>query len=179
MIFFSSDHHFAHRNIIKFIPRDFSSVSEMDEALIRLWNQTVSPNDTIYHLGDFTLGGQEMARGYFRRLNGTIKAVPGGHDHRWCKTHWLGKMGNYFSAQGVPVEILHPLHTLKTQGVVVVLCHWAMKTWHLSHHGSYHLFGHSHSRLSGDGRSMDVGVDAHHYRPVSLPAIIQELNNGN
>jgi hypothetical protein len=41
----------------------------------------------------------------------------------------------------------------------VILCHYGMRVWPASHHGSVHFYGHSHGRLPGYGRSRDVGVD--------------------
>ena len=54
-IFFTSDHHFGHTNIIKFSERPFDSVEEMDEELIKRWNSKIGKNDKVYHLGDLGL----------------------------------------------------------------------------------------------------------------------------
>ena len=51
-IWFTSDSHFGHRNIITYSSRPFSSVEEMDETLIQNWNSVVKPNDLIFNLGD-------------------------------------------------------------------------------------------------------------------------------
>ena len=175
MIYFTSDHHFGHRNISAYTNRPFDSVESMDEALIAAWNRTVSPSDMVYHLGDFTLGGQEVARKYFARLNGNISVVPGGHDHRWTKTGWKGWGSGYTSASGLPVLILPSLYTLKAEGHIIVLCHWAMRVFDRSHYGSLHLYGHSHGKLPGTNHSMDVGVDAVGYEPISLGEVIKRL----
>ena len=53
-IFFTSDLHFGHANIIKYDSRPFNSISHMDEELIKRWNESVSPNDTVYILGDIS-----------------------------------------------------------------------------------------------------------------------------
>lgn len=55
MIYFSSDHHFGHLNIIQYCKRPFSSVEEMNEEMARRWNSVVNPDDTVYYLGDFSL----------------------------------------------------------------------------------------------------------------------------
>ena len=55
MIFFTSDHHFYHSNIIKYCQRPFHSVEEMNEEMIRRWNSVVGVDDTVYYLGDFSL----------------------------------------------------------------------------------------------------------------------------
>ncbi len=52
-LYFTSDTHFGHKNIIQTCNRPFASVDEMDEAMVARWNQRVGPDDTVFHLGDF------------------------------------------------------------------------------------------------------------------------------
>jgi len=137
--------------------RPIPTIIEMDELLILDWNNTVKPNDTVYHLGDFTLGGLDIARGYFQQLNGNIKVVPGGHDHRWVEKSC--NMTPCQSATGVEIEVLPPIYTLEHRPVPVVMCHYAMRTFDRSHYGSIHLYGHSHGRLLQVQNCLDVGID--------------------
>lgn len=58
-VFFTADPHFGHTNIIRYENRPFASAEEMDQELIRRWNETVSPEDTVYLLGDFSFYGKE------------------------------------------------------------------------------------------------------------------------
>ncbi|MEJ7707010.1 MAG: hypothetical protein WKF82_06805 [Nocardioidaceae bacterium] len=55
-VYFTSDTHFSHANIIRLCNRPFADVDEMDEAIIERWNATVTSADTVYHLGDVALG---------------------------------------------------------------------------------------------------------------------------
>lgn len=59
-LFFTSDTHFFHEGIIKFCTRPFESVEEMNETLIRNWNETVPKDGTVFHLGDFAFGGWQL-----------------------------------------------------------------------------------------------------------------------
>ena len=54
-IFFTSDHHFGHYNVIKYCNRPFTSAQQMDEIMILRWNETVLPDDEVYYLGDFAM----------------------------------------------------------------------------------------------------------------------------
>jgi calcineurin-like phosphoesterase family protein len=54
-IFFTSDHHFGHENIIRYCNRPFTSVQQMNEIMILRWNGAVLPEDEVYYLGDFAM----------------------------------------------------------------------------------------------------------------------------
>jgi calcineurin-like phosphoesterase family protein len=53
MNFFTSDTHYGHANIIKYSSRPFSSVEEMNDALVKKINDKVGVDDCLWHLGDF------------------------------------------------------------------------------------------------------------------------------
>ncbi len=59
MIYFTSDTHFGHKNIIKHTGRPFYSIQEMDDILVRNWNRKVGVYDDIYILGDVSMKGAE------------------------------------------------------------------------------------------------------------------------
>ena len=178
--FFTSDTHFGHRNIIKYTKRPFADAREMDEALITRWNEVVGDNDVVYHLGDFTLKDSHFAAKIFQRLNGHIKVLGyhWHHDKRWLP-QGFGR-SPFASSGGVPVQILPPMAVLRFKHLrnkgrpqVVVLCHYAMSKWDRSHHGSWHLYGHSHGVFENGGLSMDVGVDCNDFRPFSLEDVAE------
>ena len=79
-VFFIADTHFGDKRILNYENRPFADTAEMDEALIRGWNGTVSPDDTVWHLGDFGADGREAE--LLCRLNGHIRLVRGNHDTR-------------------------------------------------------------------------------------------------
>lgn len=163
--FFTSDTHFGHVNIIKYCKRPFSSVEEMDNTLVRNWNAIVRPEDTVYHLGDFAVGGGP-ATPYLRRLSGNIYFCRGNHDKRLI---------NYYSYDfdsSVPY-----LRELTVEKQEIVLCHYAMKVWNGSHKGHWQLYGHSHGTLPDDPNSLscDVGVDCWNYFPVSMDQLRDKM----
>ena len=167
-IWFTSDTHFHHKNIIEYCNRPFTSVDEMDEALVTNWNARVGVNDTVYHLGDFLLCKSRSRRGFsecltrmIAKLNGaSIFLLPGNHD----------KVG---SGDHPRLCVIPPLVYLPQFGPAgLVLCHYALRVWHKSHYGSWHLYGHSHGFLpENDSASFDIGVDANGYAPVSYDEV--------
>jgi len=78
--FFTSDHHFGHKNILEYEKdaRPFKTLEEMHHVLINNWNSVVSKNDIVYHLGDFAFGRHNIS--IARHLNGRKKLVLGNHD---------------------------------------------------------------------------------------------------
>lgn len=160
-IFFTADHHFGHRGIITMCGRPFDNVDEMDEALISRWNERVRKGDTVYHLGDFTMGASaERGVEIFARLNGRKHLIVGNHDKLKVRSlPWA-------SPPQARVLLRHPAEKLP-----LVLDHYAMRTWPGAHRGAIHLYGHSHGGLAGHGRSLDVGVDCWDFRPVTLDEI--------
>ena len=55
-LFFTSDTHFNHTNILQYCNRPFKIVDQMNETIITNWNNVVEPDDIVFHLGDFCLG---------------------------------------------------------------------------------------------------------------------------
>lgn len=158
-IWFTADTHFGHKNIIKHCQRPFFDVKEMDETLILRWNRQVKPEDTIYHLGDFAWRDEEY---YFKRLNGYKALIVGNHEK--CK-----------AVNKLPWVFMRDLYELKGFDKPITLCHYAMRVWNRSHHGSINLFGHSHGQLPGNTQQLDVGVDCWDFYPVSWEEIKEQL----
>lgn len=162
-VWFTADTHFGHTKVIEYMDRPWSTVEEMDDALIANWNAVVQPRDTVWHLGDFVFRGD--ARAYRHRLNGHIHLLMGNHDNK----------KNVEAAGFVSVR---QVHYLRHEGHRFWLSHYAHRTWRNSYHGCFHLYGHSHGMISGYGKSMDVGVDAvAGYRPIHWEEIPLTLQN--
>ena len=79
-IFFTSDTHFWHNNVIKFCNRPFSSIEEMNDTIIENWNRVVDKNDIVIHLGDFCFCGSDKFKELVEKLNGRIYLILGNHD---------------------------------------------------------------------------------------------------
>ena len=79
-IWWTSDTHFYHANVIKYSKRPFANVEEMNAALVRNWVAVVQPGDTIYHLGDFSFGRKEQNEALLQQLHGHKHLILGNHD---------------------------------------------------------------------------------------------------
>ena len=78
-VFFTSDTHWGHVNIIRFCSRPFISVEEMNDVLIQNWNNVVPKDGIIFHLGDFAFGGSQLWNDVLSKLNGHIYLILGNH----------------------------------------------------------------------------------------------------
>lgn len=181
-IYFLSDTHFYHANIagpsVSKWPsgyRDFSSVDEMNECLFDNINSMVKSNDTLFHIGDWSFGGQDKIGLAWNRINcKNIFLVQGNHDNTIAKRHEYRNMFKWFGR----------IWEGKLNGRYFFLNHFAQRVWEHSHHGSIHLFGHSHGTLEDDPHSlsMDVGVDTclfghKKYTPYHYDEVIHIMDN--
>lgn len=165
-IWFTSDEHYGHRNILDFCHRPFADVNDMTERLIENHNKLVKPGDLVYHLGDMfwrTLSVQD-AMTIRMRLIGQHFYIKGNHEELIEKSKqlrdlfiWVRDVQNLKFGVGKPN---------------IWLSHYAHEDWNGSHRGSYHLFGHVHGdKPNPVGLKMDVGVDAQNFSPISLEQV--------
>ena len=171
MIFFTSDQHFNHTNIIKYCHRPFNNIEHMNEAMIKRRNSIVSPNDYVYVLGDFIFVDNINIITYFvNKLNGTILLLRGDHGRTKLTIGDKLKMVD-------PIVELVPTFPLAHISTTLTLCHWCMRVWPKSHYNSWHLYGHSHGMLPSEGKSHDIGVDNNNFYPLSLDEIIEIMKS--
>lgn len=167
-LFFISDTHFGHANIIKYCNRPFRDVIGMREQMIRNWNKKVPVDATVFHCGDFAFADKEEVADILNRLNGRIVLIRGNHDqeHDQKKYQWL--------------HLFEEVHDLLRIVVLdhsqsITLCHYPMLVWDRSHQGAWMLHGHCHGTLhNAPGLILDMGVDCSpHYEPWSFAEVKQ------
>jgi calcineurin-like phosphoesterase family protein len=175
-IWFTSDQHFGHSNVIQFCNRPFANVEEMNEALIENHNKVIRKGDLVYVLGDMfwrslTL---QQAMTIRARLNGQMFYVNGNHEELLRKKE--------LSSQFIWCKDLAKIHPVGYPHII--LCHYAMRTWEGAHRGDWQLFGHSHNGLLASVQgstkeesalSFDIGVDAWGMCPVSLEQVAETM----
>ena len=158
-VFFTADTHFGHAGARALYRRPFASVAAMDEAMAARWNETVGPEDEVWHLGDFVVCREAavVAAALLARLNGRKRLVIGNNDPP-----------EVAALPGWSAPAVHYAEVVM-DGTGVVLCHYAFRTWRNAARGWVNLHGHSHGRLRPLlPRQIDVGVDAQDFRPVAL-----------
>ena len=84
-VFLVSDTHFGHAGVCRFVRNDgvtklrpWDNPEEMDEAMVKAWNERVRPNDKVYHLGDVVINRRALS--ILSRLNGDKVLIRGNHD---------------------------------------------------------------------------------------------------
>ncbi len=168
MIFFTADQHFGHENIISLAKRPFSSVSEMNEVMVRRWNDKVGESDVVYVLGDLFFRCDNVER-ILVRLRGRKILVAGNHDSSWMNGVDLCR---YFVAS------CHSMETLDA-GRAYTLCHYPMLTWR-GEARSYMIHGHIHANTDLDywplikirDRVLNAGVEVNNYAPVTFEELL-------
>jgi calcineurin-like phosphoesterase family protein len=145
---FCADLHLNHGNIVKYSKRPFRDALEMNEILISNWNNCVQQGDDVFYLGDFAHSNKNDALGWRRRLKGNIHFIEGNHD---AAAFQMRETFQWYKQ----------VHGITVSGQDIFLSHFAHRVWNRSHHGCWHLYGHSHAGLPDDPSSFsfDVGID--------------------
>jgi calcineurin-like phosphoesterase family protein len=166
--YITSDHHFSHKNILKYTNREFSLVEEMNEHMINEWNSVVTDNDTVFYLGDFCFErNPTKINEILYRLKGDIVFIKGNHDsEELCRNKRFSYVADYYE--------------LAVEGYRFVMMHYPLLEWNGGHKGNIMLHGHCHGNLGKiTNRRVDVGVDSLGYKPKNLSQIIQYIKDKN
>jgi len=179
-LYFTSDTHFQHANIIKHCGRPFASVEEHDAVLVENWNKKIPKDGIVFHLGDVAMAfDEERLKEILDSLNGTIYLIVGNHDvphldfikYRFAGMFW--QLGLHIGQHSV---LLNHNPFLCYAGA------WKEKP------KAIQLFGHVHSgQYNVTGLDLprmeylfpwqyDVGVDGNDFAPISWAEILEIMN---
>jgi calcineurin-like phosphoesterase family protein len=160
LLYFTSDTHFGDPRVLALDRRPFASVGVHDESLIGFWNETVAPDDEVWHLGDFARpGSASKVEQLLERLNGRKNLVVGNNDDAVTVTAAGWSSTQHYAE-------------LSVDGKLLILCHYPFLTWNQMGKKSINLHGHSHGRLKRSPRQYDVGVDVWNFRPVTFEQLL-------
>lgn len=149
-VFFTSDHHFHHSNVLEFEDRPYETLDEMNQGLIESWNNVVRKTDTVFHLGDFCFGKYEDWVDILNQLRGDIILIKGNHDK--------SKIINRVLRDGYLKEI-YPVGTqMKAEGFELNFSHYPMEIGNRPNKFSCH--GHLHSHPSRMTNQINLGIDS-------------------
>jgi len=154
-VFYISDTHFSHDNILKFEKekRPFETIEEHDEYLINAWNETVSENDTIIHLGDVCFKPATRLDPVMKQLNGNKILLLGNHD-----TLRADRYLRWF-------DQVHSVIADKQRGIL--FSHYPVHTSQLDYRYRFNVHGHSHSKQIDDPRYINICCEHTELRPIN------------
>lgn len=147
----------------------------MNKIMLINWIETVSNDDTVYHLGD-VFWSRQVARAIMPRLTGKIIFLIGNHDKvlvslmdEYPQHTYVGSFrGKHIEEEG-QMRILHP--------VVAFLSHRPQDPLVWSKFGRYHFHGHTHDKLPSEGRRFNVSVEQIGYKPIEITELIKFKEN--
>jgi calcineurin-like phosphoesterase family protein len=154
-VVFTADTHFGNARTLELSKRPFNNVDEMDWAMVKGWNECVTANRTVCHIGDF---GDPS---YLKHLKGRkIMFLPGNYDSSDIMHEML--LDNR-------IVVLQPNAAMEIQGHAIRLIHEPEEGEDPS---SFYLFGHIHKLQMVKINGLNVGVDCHHFRPIDANTVL-------
>jgi len=170
VIWFISDEHLGHGNIIDFCRRPFGSVGEMNAAIVRALRVDVGEGDVVWHLGDF---GRDPSLSV-ADLPGTHLLVRGNHDRGVESMRQMGFAEVVVEAvgrlDGKSILLRHrPLYDPLPEGMAGVF------------HGHVHNARPCELARAGEGThipawNVNLCVEATGYRPQSYRVALRRLS---
>jgi calcineurin-like phosphoesterase family protein len=194
-LWFTSDTHYGHTNICRGVSkwrdtdgnvpvsqtRDFNTLENMNDAIVKSINSVVGENDILFHLGDWSFGGFDNIAEFRNRIVcKNIHLILGNHDHHIENNK--DNIQRLFSSvnQYLRLQVsLYPGTILHTGKIDLVLMHYPIASWHNMNDNVIHLHGHVHlppNKKLAQGKAMDVGVDGNEIMPYSLSQIISIMD---
>jgi len=161
-IFLISDTHFGHYNIIKYHNRPYASADEMDEMLIKNWNETVGKDDQVIHLGDFSWHKSfEKTKAICDRLNGDITLVLGNHDRNPAEIENLKRTGRFSQISPYPL-LLEDKYLLSHEPLTIG-----------SSFPFINVHGHVHTNPYSEKTPfhLNISIECTNYRPIAFANI--------
>lgn len=167
-IFVTSDTFFGRVKILEIADRPFDSIVEMNETIIKNWNDVVKPNDIVYHLGNFAWTPLDAEESLIR-LNGQIKLILGEYDDA------ILEISKFMQDK---LEIIQPVF-YKEPKTRTLLSHWPMLDWIGKDLGVFHFHGHSllnHKTNLKECNRVNACTDQWSFKPIEIKAMLELFN---
>ena len=146
----------------------FKTVDDMAHAIVDSWKSIVSPDDTVYVLGDFALKHIDK---WVKRLPGRKVLIRGNHDKITCFNDFQ-EVHDILQIRIIPENMI-------SMPLDIVMCHYPMVSWYNKQNGSVHLHAHSHGMLPTSlpgvpgAAKLDMSVDCWKQWPVEMNVAIE------
>lgn len=168
-LYFTSDTHFGHKNVIQYSNRPYDSVELMNEEFIARWNSVVPIDGVVFHLGDFSFLNASDAKKIVERLNGKIILIKGNHDKRQ----------NIISNGELIFEKCYTQLELNIASSEYAKYRFILTHMPLEYSRMINIHGHCHGSKPKCANQIDVGVDANDYKPISFEKLVADVNDIN
>lgn len=159
--FFTSDWHLGHKHILRYEPRPFSSLDDMQSALIAHWQERVQKKDTVYVLGDFSVTNTQKRP----EIEAILASLPG---------RKILILGNHDDPKIQGWTEQHQLLQVRVDGRRLILCHYPLESWG-DMRNILHLHGHTHGSGGRHPGRIDVGVDVWGGHLVTLEELLPHI----
>jgi len=178
MIFFTSDMHINHKNILTLCNRPYPNIDAHDDDIIQRHNSVVTDSDDVWDLGDIAYRcSAEDCFERIKRLNGKRHIIMGNHDKSLRQAYKKGLLKDMINSGKLEIiggetaindSTLAISKMLTIDNHKVFISHYAHKTWPGAFRGTIMLYGHSHGNMiESQYKSFDIGVDSNGYFPWS------------
>lgn len=176
--YITADHHFFHHNIIEYTGRPFKSVGEMNETMIKRWNEVVGSGDVVFHLGDmgFKSGEENKYNRTIERLNGQIIWIKGNHDPNLPEDRlpknviWMG-LSNVLIYKEYKFLLVH--RPIEASDRIPTMCGHVHEKWKILKPGDVISEYRSKRNRNLKQCVVNVGVDVWDFRPIRIEQVIE------
>lgn len=166
-VWFTADTHFSSKRTLELSRRPFACVEAMDAEIFKHWNEMFGCGDKLYHLGD--VGEFEQGMKWLEHLGVECHLILGNYEDDDIE------MGEYSKQDLLELGFASVQRSLRIPELGGI---WAVHRPEDcgKRPGEFSIFGHIHGRQTCKRYGLDVGVDAHHFRPISAETVLWYKN---
>lgn len=166
-VYFGSDYHFEHKNILSFCNRPYVDLDEMQDKMIEEYHDRLSPGDVVYLLGDIQFCNHtDYLQKLCKNKRVEVHLIHGNHDSKRTRNY-----EGWRSSQSYK--------DIKVDNTRISLFHYPISEWNRKDHGSIHLHGHTHGLMSHKAeyipKRLDVGYDNTGQVLISFDEVITRI----
>lgn len=176
MEYFVADLHLYHKNILDIDNRPEESLQEMHDNIVECWNSKIKEDDTVYVLGDVSLGNKkykDKVVDIVKQLNGRKILIKGNHDNEEYLKDAFDEIYKYLEIE---------LYIEGYGKVRVILFHFPILVWNKQHYGAVLIYGHLHRQDFYNGvvnakqlkNAYCVSVGEIGYYPMTLQELVDK-----